>query len=93
MAQDQPAQTLRGGGDGAADPCDIAEIVPLNSPRPPVVSTLALGQVLNVILSRTGSNPVLDVVTTAGAKAGALTHRNHVLSSIASMRVGLTRQS
>lgn len=67
-----------GGGDGAADPCDIAEIVPLNSPQPPVVSTLTLGQVLNVILSRTGPNPVLEVVTAGGAKAGALTHRNHV---------------
>lgn len=67
-----------GGGGGAPDPCDIVEIAPLNSPQPAVVAILALGDILVVNLNRQGINPVLEVLTAGGQRAGALTHRNHV---------------
>ena len=66
-----------GGGGGGADPCDIVETVPLNSPQPAVVATLNIGDVLDVVLVTTGPRPVLEVQRT-GQRAGALTHRNHL---------------
>lgn len=67
-----------GGGAGGPGPCDIVEIVPLNSPQPAVIATLTIGDVLIVNLNRSGPNPVLEVLASAGRRAGALTHRNHV---------------
>ena len=67
-----------GGGEGGPDPCDIVEIVPLNSPQSVVIATLNVGDVLTVNLNRAGPNPVLEVVASGGRRAGALTHRNHV---------------
>jgi hypothetical protein len=66
-----------GGGGGDDDPCNIVEIVPLNSPQPAVVATLSVGGVLDVNLNKQGPNPVLEVLAN-GQRAGALTHRNHV---------------
>lgn len=67
-----------GGGGGDPDPCDIVEIVPLNSPQPSVIATLTLGDVLIVNLNRSGPSPVLEILASGGRRAGALTHRNHV---------------
>lgn len=67
-----------GGGEGGPDPCDIVEIVPLNSPQSAVIATLNVGDVLAVNLNRSGPNPVLEVLAPGGQRAGALTHRNHV---------------
>lgn len=67
-----------GGGGGEPDPCAIVDIVPLNSPQPPVIATLSVGDVLGVNLNRAGPNPVLEVLASGGRRAGALTHRNHV---------------
>jgi hypothetical protein len=72
----KPGGGTGGGGDGD-DPCNIVEIVPLNSPQPAVVATLSVGDVLDVNLNRQGANPVLEVLAN-GHRAGALTHRNHV---------------
>lgn len=66
------------GGENGPDPCDIVEIVPLNSPQPAVIATLNVGDVLAVNLNRAGPNPVLEVLAPGGQRAGALTHRNHV---------------
>ena len=66
------------GGESGIDPCDIVEIVPLNSPQPSVIATLTVGDVLIVNLNRSGPNPVLEVLASGGRRAGALTHRNHV---------------
>jgi len=66
-----------GGGAGGSDPCDIVETVPLNSPQPAVVSTLNVGDVLDVTVNSTGPRPVLEV-SHGGQRAGALTHRNHL---------------
>jgi hypothetical protein len=77
----KPSKTGSGGGGGGAggpDPCDIVEIVPLNSPQSAVIATLKVGDVLTVNLNRSGPNPVLEVLAFGGQRAGALTHRNHV---------------
>lgn len=70
-------QSGAGGGGGNVDPCDIVETVPLNSPQPTVVTTLNIGDVLQVVLVTTGPRPILEVHR-AGQRAGALTHRNHL---------------
>lgn len=66
-----------GGGGGGADPCDIVETVPLNSPQPAVVTTMNVGDVLDVALVTSGPRPVIEVQRN-GQRAGALTHRNHL---------------
>ena len=67
----------RGAGGGGADPCAIFQQAPLNSPRPAVVSTLAVGDVLDVVLNLGGPRPILEVHAPAGI-AGALTHTGHM---------------
>lgn len=75
----KPSKTGSGGGGaGGPDPCEIVEIVPLNSPQAAVIATLSVGDVLAVNLNRAGSYPVLEVLASGGRRAGALTHRNHV---------------
>ena len=70
-------------GDGGArrardgDPCAIVQQAPLNSPRPAVVATLSVGDVLNIALSDAMGRPVLEVHAPAGV-AGALTHTGHL---------------
>lgn len=66
-----------GGGGGGADPCDIVETVPLNSPQPVVVTAMNVGDILDVLLVTSGPRPVLEVHRN-GQRAGALTHRNHL---------------
>lgn len=65
-----------GAGGGGGDPCDIVETVPLNSPQPAVVTHLNVGDVLDVVL--TAGPPSILEVRQNGARAGALTHRNHL---------------
>ncbi len=67
-----------GGGPGGNDPCAIIQQAPLNSPRPDVVGTLSAGDVLTVELNSSGTRPILEVHTAAGAVAGSLTHTGHV---------------
>ncbi len=67
-----------GGTGGAPDPCDIVETAALNSLQPNVVRTLNVGDILTVNLNRAGPNPVVEVLTPLGQRAGALTHRGHV---------------
>ncbi len=75
----KPSKTGSGGGGaGGPDPCEIVEIVPLNSPQAAVIATLSVGDMLAVNLNRSGSYPVLEVLASGGRRAGALTHRNHV---------------
>ena len=59
------------------DPCDIIHRAPLNSPRPAVIATISVGEVLSVNLNLSGARPVLEVVAPSGV-AGALTHRGHL---------------
>lgn len=67
-----------GGGGGSSDPCDIVQTAALNSPKPTVVSTLNVGDVLDVVLGGSSARPILEVHTPAGSVAGSLTHRGHV---------------
>lgn len=79
LAPVKPSKTGSGGGGaGGPDPCEIVEIVPLNSPQAAVIATLSVGDMLAVNLNRSGSYPVLEVLASGGRRAGALTHRNHV---------------
>jgi hypothetical protein len=74
----KPSGNIGGGSGGGMDPCDVVEVVPLNSPQPPVVAGLNIGDILLVALNRAGPNPVLEVLAPSGQRAGALTHRNHI---------------
>lgn len=69
-------QTGSGGGGegGGQDPCDIVQTAPINSPVPAVVSTLSVGDILNVELTGTSARPILEVRTLMGQTAGSLTH-------------------
>lgn len=62
---------------GGGDPCSVTQRAPLNSPRPALVSTLSVGQLLEVRLSDSSGRPILEVVAPGGV-AGALTHRGHL---------------
>lgn len=77
-----PRKTIGGGGGGGNiggdDPCAIYQNAPLNSPRPTVVPTLSVGDVLVVVLNSGGVRPVLEVHAPAGI-AGSLTHTGHML--------------
>lgn len=66
-----------GGGSAGADPCAIFQQAPLNSPRPGVVATLNIGDVLTIVLNGSGVRTVLEVHAPAGI-AGSLTHTGHV---------------
>ena len=72
-----------GGGSGSgtgptgSDPCAITQRAPLNSPRPAIVATITIGDILRVELNESGIRPILEVVATAGL-AGALTHNGHI---------------
>ena len=65
------------GGTAGGDPCAIFQQAPLNSPRPGVVPTLNVGDVLGIVLNIAGVRPVLEVHAPAGI-AGSLTHTGHV---------------
>lgn len=65
-----------GGGQGA-DPCDIREPAPLNSPKPAVVEKLKVGDVLDIIVDPAGGRAILKVLDRSGNEAGSLTHRHH----------------
>lgn len=66
-----------GGGSTGADRCAIFQQAPLNSPRPGVVATLSVGDVLTIVLNSSGVRPVLEVHAPSGI-AGSLTHTGHV---------------
>lgn len=66
------------GGGGGADPCDIVQTAPLNSPQQAVVSTLNIGDSLHVVLTGSPPRQIIEVRTSAGAVAGSLTHRGHL---------------
>lgn len=74
----RPSSSGGGAGDSAGgDPCAIYQQAPLNSPRPGVVSTLNIGDVLVIVLNSAGVRPVLEVHAPAGV-VGSLTHTGHV---------------
>ena len=81
-----------GGGNGSGtdsssdDPCAITQRAPLNSPRPKIVATIAVGDILQIRLNQNGARPILEVVAAAGV-AGALTHNGHI-KLIACIRKG-----
>ena len=60
-----------GGGDGH-DPCQINRDVTLASPNPAVIGTLTVGDILPVALNTSGTAPVVEVRSAAGAVAGTL---------------------
>jgi len=60
------------GAGGGSDPCQISVDATLASPVPAVVATLAVGNILDVVLNATGSAPIVEVRTSAGALAGTL---------------------
>ena len=66
-----------GAGPTGSDPCAIAQRAPLNSPRPAIVATISIGDILRVELNESGTRPILEVVAKAGL-AGALTHNGHI---------------
>lgn len=68
-----------GGGAGGAgtDPCAIVQDAPINSPKP-VVTTLAVGDVLGIHVTGTTPHRVLEVRTLGGQPVGSLTHRGHL---------------
>lgn len=67
-----------GVGGGAVDPCAISQTAPINSPKPAVVSTISVGDVLDVVLTGVAPHRVLEVRVPGGAAAGSLTHRGHL---------------
>jgi len=68
-----------GGGGGGQDPCAIVQTAPINSPKPAVVSTLSVGDVLDVVLTGVVPLRVLEVRSPAtGTAVGSLTHRGHL---------------
>ena len=66
-----------GAGPSGGDPCAITQRAPLNSPRPAIVATIAIGDILQVQLNESGTRPILEVIATTGL-AGALTHNGHI---------------
>ncbi len=66
-----------GAGSQGGDPCAITQRAPLNSPRPAIVATISIGDILQVQLNESGTRPILEVVAPAGP-AGALTHNGHI---------------
>jgi hypothetical protein len=66
-----------GGGASGTDRCDIREPAPLNSPKAVVVDRLKVGDVLRVVVDRSGGKAILKVVDDNGNEAGSLTHRHH----------------
>lgn len=61
-----------GGGGGAPSPCDIIETTTLNSPNRTVISTLRIGDVLDVVF-QSGPPQRLIAQQTVGAIAGSIT--------------------
>lgn len=61
-----------GGAGGGSDPCAIRETTVLNSPNRSVVSTLRVGDVLEVVVP-TGNVVRLVARTSGGAIAGSIT--------------------
>jgi hypothetical protein len=70
--------TGAGGSSGGGDPCDLVQTAPLNSPQRAVISTLNIGDRLDVVLTGSPPRQILQVRTTAGGVAGSLTHRGHL---------------
>lgn len=68
----------QGGGGGGGDPCAIFQDAPINSPNPIVVAGLAIGDVLDVVLTGTAPRQVLELHTSSRTVAGSLTHRGHL---------------
>lgn len=66
------------GGGGGADPCDMVQTAPLNSPQQAVVSTLSIGDRLDVVLTGSPPRQILEVHAHTGRVAGSLTHRGHL---------------
>lgn len=67
------------GGAGAGDdPCAILQDAPINSPNPAAVGGLAIGDVLDVVLTGTAPRQVLELHTSVRTVAGSLTHRGHL---------------
>jgi hypothetical protein len=68
-----------GGGAGGTgtDPCAIIQDAPINSPKP-IVTTLSVGDVLDVRVTGTAPYRVLEVRTVTGTPVGSLTHRGHI---------------
>lgn len=81
-----------GSGRGEDDPCAISQRAPINSPNPAIVSALAVGEVLNVVLTGTPPRRVLQVRRQGGGTAGSLTHRGH-LSLIRCIDLGNSYQA
>ncbi len=65
-------------GGGGADPCEIVQDAPINSPNPAVVPLLTVGDVLDVVLTGIAPRQVLQVQTPSGGVAGSLTHVGHL---------------
>ena len=65
-----------GGGIGGSkgDPCDIDETAPVNSPQAAVVRSLAVGDLMDVVLTGASPRRTLQLVAQSGI-AGSLTHR------------------
>lgn len=66
-----------GGGGAGIDPCAIVQDAPINSPKA-IVTTLTVGDVLDVLVTGTTPHRVLEVRTTTGTPVGSLTHRGHL---------------
>lgn len=66
-----------GGGGGQPDPCLATRQGTINSPNPVVLTTLAVGAILDVWVDTAGSRPVL-VVGPGGQAAGTLTFRGYL---------------
>ena len=63
-----------GGGETPGDLCvGFTRKVPLNSPVPAVVKTLAVGDALDVVLVRAAAGPRLEARTASGRTAGSIT--------------------
>jgi len=59
-------------GVGDPDPCQKKRRGPINSPKAPVLSKLAVGAVLDVNVQLSGTIPIL-IVASGGQNAGSLT--------------------
>jgi len=65
---------LGGAGGGGADPCDIVETAPVNSPQPNIIKALSVGDRLLVELAGAAPKRTIQLRANAGI-AGSLTHR------------------
>ena len=82
-----------GGGEPAGDDaCSITDRVTLNSPVKAVISTLSVGDVLDVVLVTISTVQRLEAQVSAGATAGTITS-SHLVQIIRCIKAGYSYEA